>query len=699
MTAAERLEQAASGETESSRRQAIQAFLSTLFRPQELEDLVFGLWTEPGRRGHWFSAAEVQRAAGWALAMSRRESVFVRTSLARNPRAGAYDPAIVGEGVTGLWLQVEADSAGVGTAPWPADEAPTAPWLARFRLKPSIAIQSGSQVVLGWLFGSPWMLRSPEERRLAERLQRRFVFTMKAHAAAAGLAGRIGDEEPVGVPLPWTLYHGPAVDPGPGPRGQLVVILDQNETRYAPEDFQPYLAEEVSGADARSAAIIGDEVVRLETAEAADIPGEAGARTCWTVDGLDAVEGLRQGGKRCQAGRDPRRVITNFELVGREDDETGLALCRRALPIDGIVRQILEVTDGWPRRVGRRLFIMSTNGIHWLDDDAALFAWLRSKGAIRWAAGSDDGDLDFVTRGELMACLRMEAPACTAVSLYPWEPAVPEACTAWQPPEGYAPTGAFLDRLLKSFCPATPLDASMLRAMVLTYVWGGMPGQRPVFALTGLGADARGVGRTQCVRLLAELVGGALEVSAAEPGTLRGLEGRLASPSCAHKRVVFVDEFPGVLLPQGLARWIDAQVLEDRSGDDSPFCRPNLVTWCVAARGPEDVSGGCLSDRAVIIRLRAPDRDAHPNWQSDVLTYVRAYRDRILADAVAVLRGQRQRILGRRTRYPAWCEEVLATDPQVNEILPQMSAPPGARGRSRRGRGGRLPRIDACRSS
>ena len=406
----------------------------------------------------------------------------------------------------------------------------------------------------------------------------------------------------------------------------------------------------------RSAAILGDEVVRLEAGsqeqEAADrgfalsevngemtgeAAGDPGVSESSVEPGED--EGIAE-----HVG-EVRRIFTNLVLQGGEEGEYGL--CRQALSIEQVASRILEATGGWPRRIGRQLFAMSHEGLRFLDDPTALFAWLQSSGSIRWASGSDDREIDFVTRAELTAHLRMAAPCCSMVSSYPWEPLVPGTHSTWRVPKTYQPAGAFLDRLLARFCPATPMDASLLRAMFLTFVWGGLPGQRPLFILTGDRADTRGIGRTQCLRLLAEAVGGTQEVSAAEPGMVRGLEARLASPFCIQTRVVLIDEFPGVLLPQALARWVDAEVFESQSEDAEPFRRPNLITWCVAARGDTDMSGGCLADRAVVIRLAAPDRDGRPHWQSEARAFVQDQRDRILADAVAVLRGERHPISAR----------------------------------------------------
>jgi len=75
---------------------------------------------------------------------------------------------------------------------------------------------------------------------------------------------------------------------------------------------------------------------------------------------------------------------------------------------------------------------------------------------------------------------------------------------------------------------------------------------------------------------------------------IRNLEANLTLPPQIHKRVVVVDEFPGVLLPQALARWVDAEAFEGLGHEVSLFSRPNLLTWCAAARSDKDVAAGAF---------------------------------------------------------------------------------------------------------
>ncbi len=70
-----------------------------------------------------------------------------------------------------------------------------------------------------------------------------------------------------------------------------------------------------------------------------------------------------------------------------------------------------------------------------------------------------------------------------------------------------------------------------------------------------------------------------------------------------------------------------------------------------------------------MIQLGKPDRDADPEFDVRVGSYIEQNRNHIIADALAVLADSKHRIDGNRSRYPEWDSQVLATDPLVNEVL------------------------------
>src|SRR5690606_20282601 len=98
--------------------------------------------------------------------------------------------------------------------------------------------------------------------------------------------------------------------------------------------------------------------------------------------------------------------------------------------------------------------------------------------------------------------------------------------------------------------------------------------------------------------------------------------------------------------------------------------RANLLTWCVTTN--DLAMSTDLASRAVVIRLSAPDRQSHPRWEAETARYIDEHRERIIADAVMALRGERHEITSPITRFTAWCDEVLSLEPCVNEVLPGL---------------------------
>lgn len=660
------------GDPDSTPQRRIESFLGWIF-DRVGDGFVYSLWTAPSRRKHFFTVAETQKAAGWAMAMSRREAVFLTPALFDQCRQIQTDRQLEPAGLTGLWLKLDIVAEDERAQP-SSGETLLVDLACRFPLEPTLILRIGSGVIAAWLFNRPWLIADQVDREAADLFGHRFLCTMRAHAAAIGLGCESANLLADGLPLQVPVWDDRAGNPRPS-RGGPVEIERQNDRRYEAEEFRPHLIEDVITAQDQSAAILGDQVVRIGTGQkcppASDSePADSGVQETSgpRVTEGDAVEPVgadlgRMSVEQQDVGRYPLTNYAADAVAGTGD---------RALRIGEIAQGLLAATGGWPKRFGRHLFVMENDGVRWIDDTDVLFAWLHSRGPVRWQDGVDAKGVNFVSRGELLAHLASVASVCETVSPYPWEPAVSLGPACWTMPAGYESRGEYLDRFLGLFSPATPLDASLLRAMLLTFVWGGLPGQRPLFVLLPMESSAGASGRTQCLRLLAEVVGGAVEISAAEAGMIRSLENRLVSRACLQKRVVIVDEFPGMLLPQTLARWVDSESLNPDCDDDRLPSRPNLVTWCVLARQPCDVQGSRLSERAVVIRLGSPDWDARPMWQSEVRGFIQDHRPKILADAVAALRGGKYSICVRRTRFSAWCQEVLATDQNVNTVLDEL---------------------------
>ena len=100
-----------------------------------------------------------------------------------------------------------------------------------------------------------------------------------------------------------------------------------------------------------------------------------------------------------------------------------------------------------------------------------------------------------------------------------------------------------LARFLRYFQPETEVNAELIKAMILTQVWGGPPGHRPAFLITGPDGDplqGRGVGKTTLVDVVAdELLGGSVNVSPTD--AIADVKTRLLSDAARQMRVAQLD--------------------------------------------------------------------------------------------------------------------------------------------------------------
>lgn len=152
---------------------------------------------------------------------------------------------------------------------------------------------------------------------------------------------------------------------------------------------------------------------------------------------------------------------------------------KTALSLHRVMDHLHRRMGDWPCRVGANLFIDVGGKIRWIEDVHSLFAWVQDQGFVHWAGGSDDGGNVFVSRLELFAHLQGAAREFMGTSDQPFFPAREDIYSSWRPPAHYQPDPSphgYFARLMERFRPASAIDAALLRAMVLTFLWGGPPG-------------------------------------------------------------------------------------------------------------------------------------------------------------------------------------------------------------------------------
>lgn len=338
---------------------------------------------------------------------------------------------------------------------------------------------------------------------------------------------------------------------------------------------------------------------------------------------------------------------------------TNAAADGRGLMIDQVAGALLALTGGWPRRVGNELFAVGPDGRPDAIRSATdLFAWIRRHAGVVWRRGDDK-----VPQDEFHAHLLRAAEAYDAVELVPHWPPVPGIY--YMTPELPEADGTHLELLLDAFRPATPVDRSLLKAYLMTPVWGGAPGARPAFLFTGPEVDeqqGRGVGKTTFATITAPLFGGFVQAGAKED--MPAIVKRLLSPKGRGKRVVLLDNVKTHRFSWAeLEAFITSPVISGHEMYQGEGQRPNTSTVAITVNGASLSKD--LAQRAVVVRLARPEHAA--DWAKTVAGYIADRRAEILADLGRLLTSGATATFSRPSRWAAWEAEVLAKveDPQA----------------------------------
>jgi putative DNA primase/helicase len=213
-------------------------FLRTLFdgKPDDTYVLV---WALAGKRSDWFRS--LPEAAAFAVG---KANLYVGLGLSPHD----YGPALRCEaervmGIPGLWVDLDVEGPGHKPAAHerllPSKDA-ARDLLYSLPLAPSLVVDSGHGLQAYWLFKELWLFDDDTERQQAAGLVDAWQATIRVKANGYKVDS-IGDLARV-LRIPGTVNHKPGCDPLP------VLITDENDTRYNPSEFEPFLVTPPSTA-------------------------------------------------------------------------------------------------------------------------------------------------------------------------------------------------------------------------------------------------------------------------------------------------------------------------------------------------------------------------------------------------------------------------------------------------------------------
>jgi hypothetical protein len=343
--------------------------------------------------------------------------------------------------------------------------------------------------------------------------------------------------------------------------------------------------------------------------------------------------------------------FSNYAVTGKVIHKNGKEdEIRAGLRIEEIASRLEVLARGWPKRVQEKLFIPTQDHQPvYLDSAPRLIAWVDSLAKVRWQAGSS-----FITQERFYEHLRMGAEQFDAIETLPHWPAIPGIYYL----HAEVPKAAgLLDRLLGFFSPKSSLDRELIKTLILTLFWGGSPGSRPAFLVTGPDQDSeqgRGVGKSRLCQILGEELGGGY-VDVSPTDAIADVKSRLLSTESGRKRAVMLDnvkthkfswaDLEGLITSSEVSGWS----LYEGEGR-----RPNTLVWMITLNGA--TLSKDMAQRCIQIKLSRPKFKA--SWESEVREFIRSNRWGLLADIRELLLANSQ-LLYPETRWSAWERDVL----------------------------------------
>ena len=270
-------------------------------------------------------------------------------------------------------------------------------------------------------------------------------------------------------------------------------------------------------------------------------------------------------------------------------------------PVDPkmILSAIEDQTGGWPKCAGGELAVVDPSGqLKIIKKETEFFAWLHDYFEIDWATSH------CITKNEFFEFCKNHADRYVDFADYPHFPPIDKVLYHHQQP--VIESGTALNEFLDFFVPATANDRELIKALILTFFWGGKPGQRPAFIITtndDNGKDqGRGYGKTALLEKCAALCGGMLSFSKDE--TIENVKKRILNQAnkTARPRVIAFDNvktrrFSDADLESLItSKDVSGQVLYSGNG-----VVPNLHTFVFTINGASLSKD--LAQRSAVIKL------------------------------------------------------------------------------------------------
>ena len=363
----------------------------------------------------------------------------------------------------------------------------------------------------------------------------------------------------------------------------------------------------------------------------------------------------------------PRISNVADEKVQTEDGPINKCYARS---VQDIAQDVYKFSNDWPRVVGGQLFVEQHRGDHYvarlLRNHDDLFAWVHEWAMFRWGANRS-GAYDKltgqvrspVTRQEFHLHLKETCPKrYVLVADIPHYPLIESV--HYLPCDLPRATGKHLAEFVDHMNPETANDRKLLMAAIVTTVWGGGMGQRPMFVFTA--KTRQGSGKTATALAIADVVGGAFLMDP-KAKWAENAKAMMSSDRWA-ARVILWDNVKGRFGGDNIEAAVTAPSITGWQAYTGTISRLNDVTHFVTLNDPE--LSPDLALRSVEIRIGAPKHGVQfIDWARK---YLAQHRLAIIADAIALLQSPPACVIKHTDRFGAWQKDVLSRIPDGDQL-------------------------------
>ncbi len=336
----------------------------------------------------------------------------------------------------------------------------------------------------------------------------------------------------------------------------------------------------------------------------------------------------------------------------RWDQETKQAI--RVDPID-ILKDIKVQTGGWPKCAAGELVVVDPSGqLKTIKKETAFFAWLHDYFEIEWATSN------CITKNEFFEFCKSHADQYVDIADHPHFPPIDKVLYHHQQP--IIKSGTALDKFLDFFDPATTNDRELIKALLLTFFWGGKPGQRPAFLITTDDDNGknqgRGFGKSALVEKCAELCGGMFRFS--QEDSIEYIKTQILNQAKnnARPRVIAIDN---IKTRRFSSADLESLITSKDVSGKVLYCGngvvPNLHTLVFTINGANLSKD--LAQRCIVIKL---GQSVHsPTWSEKVDDFIKKHKWSIIGEIGELLESTGNPLQEQgTTRWGSWEYRVLS---------------------------------------